>query len=187
MRVSPTLGLLEDVLKARIIPTVGTTGVYLRGCHPWGMWLLGWLLRKHWEKLWFEYLSRYPGGIGVLQELPLNGTAKACMTRLSPPVIETDWIGPAPEKMPVQFIAITTLVCVVGAVSLLQTVFIPRVLRPLNGLGRVTMNASKPLPLRRSMQARSNLWMAAWQRCRAATRERGGFEAMVTQAQLNRP
>ncbi|BCO31216.1 hypothetical protein TspCOW1_13190 [Thiohalobacter sp. COW1] len=58
-RVSPTIGLLDEVLRERIIPAVETTGVYLRGRHPWGTRLLGWLLRKRWEKLRFKYLSGY--------------------------------------------------------------------------------------------------------------------------------
>ncbi|MAT50668.1 MAG: hypothetical protein CMK32_05740 [Porticoccaceae bacterium] len=58
-RVSPTIALLDEVLRERIIPAVETTGIYLRGRHPWGTRLLGWLLRKRWEKLRFKYLSGY--------------------------------------------------------------------------------------------------------------------------------
>ncbi|RRQ21024.1 SAM-dependent methyltransferase [Thiohalobacter thiocyanaticus] len=58
-RVSPTIGLLDEVLTQRIIPAVETTGVYLHGRYPWGTRLLGWLLRKRWEKLRFKYLSGY--------------------------------------------------------------------------------------------------------------------------------
>lgn len=58
-QVSPTIGLLDEVLTQRIGPALETTGVYLRYKHPWVAKALGWLFRKRWQKLKFKYFSGY--------------------------------------------------------------------------------------------------------------------------------
>lgn len=56
-QTSPNIHLLDELLRHRIGPAMGTLDTYLGGRHPWLLKVVKWLFRKKLTKLKFKYLS----------------------------------------------------------------------------------------------------------------------------------
>lgn len=56
---SPTIDLVDQLLRQRIGPALGTLDTYLRGRHPWLLRLVKRLFRRKFAKLSYKYLSGY--------------------------------------------------------------------------------------------------------------------------------
>jgi len=56
-RVSPTIELLDTLLRERLIPATGTLASWIQGRYPFSARLLQWLLRHRLARLRYKYLS----------------------------------------------------------------------------------------------------------------------------------